>query len=280
MGANPPFQVLPPCPGAGVTRGPEWYESQWAELLTLEYFRRDFMRRYAPPALVIGQLEYLSLLTGNRVIDQLLTRMARDFVNELSRVALRKDLGTERAGGRLKPDILGIAIRPTGDVILEVVEVTTEKQAATTLEEDVKHKLQVLREKVLSTDVTALETDYFSRSGGSTRFIASASKWRPNWDQMIYPLVGREIGASARRIEWLCFAPTFRFAPPSGLDGLILYELHSVGVPQFVPEEVLRKLAAEIRRQKQIRQASQAMQTLTPWITEDYWRRNAADKQA
>lgn len=268
-------QFLTFCPGPGTTRDPTREESTWAELLILAYFQQDFGRRFGQPYLVVAQLDYLRTLTGRQTIDAVLNRMATNFRNELAKVPLRKDITSNRPGGNLKPDILGIALT-IGGMVLELVEVTTFKQAGTTLIQDVGNKLQALREKVLNENTSTLEDDYYGRPPtGRTPFNVGPSKWRPHWDQMVCPLPRKQQDTT---FEWICYWPTFRFNPSGaggigGVDGLILYEIHSVELPSMVPKEVLDRLLEEVRRKR-----AQGL-TLTPWITDSYWQANKTDSQ-
>ena len=208
-------QFLTFCPGPLTTRPPTWIESKWAELLIWEYFRQDFGHRFGPPYLVIGELDYLIQLTGRATIDALLKRMAKDFRNELAKVPLRKDISSNRPGRNLKPDVLGIAVTPSS-VVLELVEVTTFAQAANTLVEDVENKLKALNEKVLTEDTSVLEDEYYMRTPiGRTPFNVGPSKWRPRWDQMVFPLPPATGGTANDNalLEWICYWPTFRFNP-------------------------------------------------------------------
>jgi hypothetical protein len=283
---DPNFIVL--CPGSTTTREPSFEESKWAETIVWINFAEDFVRRYDRPRLVLGQLDYLHFETSIKVLNDILKRMAENFRNELARAPLQKDIRSNRPGRNLKPDVLGIAVT-THEVVLELVEVTTFQQADRTLVEDVEHKLRALRDKVLTEDTSGLESNFFLRSGGRTPFVVGPSKWRPKWSEMVYPLLpstGRAANDNAsRKFEWICYWPTFRFNPTGtagvgGVDGLILYEIHSVSLPSpiAIPEEVLKKLRDELRRKAaQQRLASQTF-TLTPWITEDYWKINSGDR--
>ena len=262
------------CPGPLATREPSKTEWQWAELLIWEYFRRDFRARFGEPSLVVGQLGYLNQLTGKSLIDEALKRMQEGFRNELAKAPLRKDIASDRSGGFLKPDVLGIAVGANG-INVELVEVTTYMQADSTLTQDLGNKLRALQEKALNTDTSVIESDYYGRSGGRLTFDVRASKWRPRWDQMVFPLPP----TGNKKIEWICYWPTFRFDPSgsggsSGVDGLILYEIHSLGNPALVPREVLDRLREEVRRKKA------AGSTLSPWISESYWKANSGDRDA
>ncbi len=286
MGGPDAQQFLSFCPGPLLTRNPSSEEWKWAESLVAEYFRQDFARRFGPPYLVLGQLDYLTQLTGRKTIDSILTRMAQNFRNELAKVPLRKDIRSNRPGGSLRPDVLGIAVT-TGGIVIELVEVTTFGQAATTLVEDVENKLRALNEKVLTEDISVLESDYYQRSGARTVLSVGPSHWRPRWDQMVFPLPPVSGGAANDNaiLEWICYWPTYRFNPSgapnsAGVDGLILYEIHRVRQPSLVPKEVLDRLREEVRRKEAQRRLANRPLTLTPWVTEDYWQTNKGDKDA
>jgi hypothetical protein len=255
--------------------------------LIWEYFRQNFGQRFGPPYLVLGELDYLTQLTGRATIDAVLNRMARDFRNELAKAPLRKDITSNRPGRNLKPDVLGIAVMAS-NIVLELVEVTTFDQAASTLVQDVGNKLQALREKVITEDTSTLDNQYYERSTvGRIPFAVGPSRWRPRWDQMVFPLlpVGSVVASQNASVEWICYWPTFRFNPSgapgvAGVDGLILYEIHSVQQPSLVPKEVLDRLREEAQRKAaQARLAARAL-TLAPWITDNYWQTNKTDKDA
>jgi hypothetical protein len=276
---EPPFSSLLLCPGPSTVRKQEPDEkiAYIAQAAIWEYFRQDFFSRYDQPRMVVGELDYKSQLTGRRGIDSVLSRMADNFKNELSRKALRKKVSTTRQGGFLKPDVLGIAV--TNDaIVLELVEVTTYGQAAETLREDVEHKLNTLRTKVATEDTSVLEAEFYARTPARrTPFSISASKWRPRVDQLILPLYIDSSGGSSTAFEWICYCPTFRFFPPNGVDGLILYEVHSTTLPEHVPQEVLNRIKEEARR-KQARDRLAGALTLTPWFDQAYWQNKPADR--
>jgi hypothetical protein len=230
------------------------------------YFYLDFKERYGPGSIVLAENEYLRVVTNIAAADEFLLRMRDEF---------RRD---HAKGGSLRPDILGFCGKPPdiGSVILELLEVSTVGQATATLEEDVQYKLGKFSQiiKGLAPDID----EVFSLSSFSVS--ASASKWkpRPMW-QRVVPLPLRTQG-NITYIEWICFQPSFNVSPPDGIDGLLLYEIHSLPKESSaIPQDVLNRLKEQERRRRAANNVPYG-QTLTPWAAGTYLAANAADRQA
>jgi hypothetical protein len=262
------------CPGEGYfTRSPgqlggqpgvmEWQIAQWA---MFAYFYPDFKARYPVCSFVLAEAEYLRMLTGIDAADQMLAKMAKKF---------RKDY---KAGGSLRPDILGLCAKPPqpgGLIIMELLEVSTAKQDIQTLREDVVYKLNKFEQitRTMGPDVN----NAFSLPSYSVK--SGPSKWRPSVMQRIVPLPARTVG-DITHVEWICFQPTFNRNWPNGIDGLLLYEVHSMPLKStMVPVGVLQKLREEERKHRASTQTAYGI-TLTPWLNQTYLNSEPADRDA
>jgi hypothetical protein len=278
----PPKTPLTICPGPGPTvRAPrritglgdkesftggkmEW---QWAQLFIAGWFYQDFKKRFNNGSFVLVEAEYASLTLGMEDTDKLLQIMNEEF---------RKDYAK---GGLLRPDILGFCIYPptgAGLLVMELAEVTTWGQAMSTYKQDVVYRLQKLKE------ITEARGPSIRDGLGMSSYAlnAYATKWRP-WPvyQRIVPLPPRTENG-VEYVEWICFEPTFRINMPNGLDGLLLYEIHSFPrVGSAIPHEALKRWLAEERKWRE-RQAGPAYSlSLTPWLDQKYLETNAFDAQ-
>jgi hypothetical protein len=240
----------------------------FAELIVYALYRKAH-----PEWQVLTQLEYLTVRTGTPPIDMFLDALASDFTNVFSgasRKAAQRtgDLSRLRAGGFRKPDVLGISPPGPDGITVELVEVSTEGQAGGTFAQDLQEKLGTLNDYVLP--IMELQAaDEFGQSFAPIR--VRASPWRPGQNELVWPVIPTNMSSS--RIEWICLKPTFRRNWPLGEDGLVLYEIHSVGVPELVPQDVLDRLREEMRR----RQGQPAF-LLQPSL-EQHWGLNPADRQ-
>jgi len=148
--------------------------------------------------------------------------------------------------GLRKPDILGIRVE--GDrIVFELLEVTTVGQADSTIIEDLESKKGILEEVVIPNIVKDIANYQLASmvSIGPTNIEVVYSDWKPKEFQLIVPLVPN---MRTGKYEWICYKPTFSIKPPKGLNGLILYEIHSVGNEALVPKKVLKKIAEDIKR--------------------------------
>jgi hypothetical protein len=245
-----------------------------AELYVYFNYLSWFQGKYAS-GIVLPQTDFVNVRTRIPLVDAFLDAMADDFKNVFSNksvAAARKagDLSKLRPGGFRKPDMLGIA-RDGEGVLVELVEVTTDGEAPSTIREDLGEKLDTLNNLVLPILVAKL-TERLSQTLVSVRI--RPSPWRPSPGQLIYPLptVAAGAAASGQKVEWLCYKPTFRRFPPNGTDGLVLYEVHSVGTPQLVPKEVVDRLKSAYKRVNQ-----PVGPHLLPWA-QNYWQSNPADR--
>lgn len=263
---------IPLCPGPLFTRSAgrvtgtsDVWEWQWAQSAMFGYFYPDFMRRYGPDAMVLAEGEYTKLLTGT-LADEFLGQMNTEFRRE------------HAAGGALRPDILGFCPKPprSGPIVLELLEVTTAGQALKTLTEDVQYKLEKFSQIIKG--LGPLISEDFSLAG--YQVTAVASQWKPRSAyQQIVPLPPRT-EQNTTYVEWICFQPTFRINSPNGVDGLLLYEIHSLPVQSTaIPVEVLNRLA-QVEKQNRIALRVAYGQTLTPWVTAQYLQQNSSDEQA
>lgn len=245
---------------------PIW-EWQWAQTAMYAHYFADFMRIHQINGFVLSEAEYAFLLTGVDLADELLKRMG---------VELRRDY---KAGGRLRPDILGFHIGPRSghyDVSVEILEVSTEGQATSTLREDLVYKLGKLTDIVRRAEPILRQT--FSTSLPlAINVRASAWKPEPLW-QRVVPLPLRTDPVSQTTfVEWICFQPTFRYNNGAGIDGLLLYEVHTVPLKSPLVPDIVTKLAEQERRRREQAQVAYGL-TLTPWMTRGYLDQHALDR--
>ena len=215
---------------------------------------------------------YLKGMPKSKVLNIILKWLRSDFRNMYSN---KKDF-SKLSGGLRKPDILGIRFEPDR-IIFEMVEVTTHRQAGETIIEDLESKKEILEKGVVpfienEINDTQIRT---GKSIGPTKIDVIYSKWKPEKNQLIIPLLSNLNGSKNPKYEWICYKPTFRYNNGHGQDGLILYEIHSTGNSEMVPKRVLEKVAFEIR--KLMRQHTFEL-TLTPFLN-NYWNSNVSDKQ-
>ena len=252
-GTDKPTQ---PGPVGRPNRIMEW---QWAQMAMYGYYYMDFKMLHPAWSFVLSEAEYAYIASGILDIDELLERMSTGF---------RRD---DKRGGRARPDILGIYVGGlsaslTGrlTVGVELLEVTTEKQLAKTFKEDVTYKLQKFDQLVKEYSPAIL--DRF----GSSQLLTNIgpAKWKPvaPW-QRIVPLPLREQDGKTF-VEWICFEPTFRQNGGQGIDGLLLYEVHSVPLPEakIAYKSIWEKVRARELEQRKSQQIAFGL-TLTPWLT-------------
>jgi len=237
-------------------------------------FKQDFHRRYGPSARVLSSLDYvIGPGTGDFRRDTLLKWMVTDFKLAYSMGKIPKS-GIQREGRNRKADVLGIGLADDGTMHLELVEVTTRRQAAKTLATEVEAKVAILNEKVIPHALEEMrQTALRDRQTPAPHAIAAApSKWRPDPMQRVWPFAPQ--GTSTANLDWLCFWPTFQHEPPDGVDGLVLYEMHTQPWPQGVGVEVIRRIVNQLPKMH-----SRDELVLIPELAE-YWRRHPSDQRA
>jgi hypothetical protein len=239
-----------------------------AQMVAKILFTKYFLAKYGPESKVLTELEYLSLrFTASPLVNKLLDAMTSDFANAWTAKSLRGMVDKLKIGRPRKPDVMGISpIRLPDGFTIELVEVSTEGQAKDTIKTDITPKLQVLNEKVIPIFAATLQEE-MQQSLMGVKVLASS--WRPGPGELVWPFLPAL--ATPKTIDWLCLRPTFRNNPPDGSDGLILYEYHSVGMPQAVPKEVIERLRQRLRGAGQL----QLLPTLA-----GHWQQNPADAEA
>jgi hypothetical protein len=249
--------------------------AKWAETIAFALYSAHFMSEH-PGGIVLPELDFLTVRTRFPAVNKFLDSMVTDFKNVFSnssKAAARRtgDLSKLRDGGFRKPDMLGISPPGPQGIIVELVEVTTEGEASSTIKEDLQGKIDALNNFVLPILQILLEEE------GRSSFapvVIRASKWRPGPAEVAWPLLDGTTQPQPANpsIEWICFKPTFRVAPPTGIDGLILYEVHKVGVGGLVPQEVVIRLRDELRQKKM-----QPGPQLLP-VLQRHWQLNPGDR--
>lgn len=247
----------------GARKGePLTMEWQWAQSAMFMYYYVD-MRRLYPDSFIIAEREFVTTSFGVDAVDRLLRTMSAEFRN------FRK-----ANGGLLRPDIMGLfasnlrAGRASGvDVIVELLEVSTEKELKNTFEQDLLHKLGLLGRLVRAYDSATKQA--FSSTQAS--YLVRPSQWKPSGLQKFVPLppVLNKSGKT-ERVEWICFNPTFRVNQPHGVDGLLLYEIHSVPLPDFDKKRFEAVAKAFERNEREARRRQQVAATLLPlpWLSQ------------
>jgi hypothetical protein len=221
---------------------------------------------------------YLKGIPNSRVFNIILKWLRSDFRNMYSdsqKSGRQKDL-SKLSGGLRKPDILGIRFEGNR-IIMELLEVTTEGQASSTIVQDLNSKKEILEKWVkpfIEKEISDVQLSTGTSIGPNTIEIIY-SKWKPDKNQLIIPLLSNLGTSRTTKFEWICYKPTFRYNESKGQDGLILYEIHSIGTPEMVPKRVLEAVATEVR--KLMRQHTFEL-TLTPFL-DNYWKTNKSDQQ-
>jgi hypothetical protein len=217
---------------------------------------------------------YLKSMPNSKVFNIILKWLRSDFKNMYS--GNKNQDFSKLTGGMRKPDVLGI--RFSGNrIIFELLEVTTQGQASKTIVEDLNSKKDIL-EKGVKPNIEREISDLQMSTGtsvGPTSIEIIYSKWKPDKNQLIIPLLPNLNNQRSVKFEWICYKPTFRYNEGKGQDGLILYEIHSAGTPDMVPKRVLEKIASELR--KLMRQHTFEL-TLTPFLS-NYWKENQSDQR-
>lgn len=238
----------------------EW---QWAQTAMFGYFYDYFKHEYPSWSFVLAENDYTRLLTGIAAADDMLARMTKEF---------RKDY---KAGGSLRPDIIGFCARPPQgyDLLIEFAEVTTNNQAAQTLKEDIKYRVSKFEQIIKAIDPAVKSA--FSLSSYNVK--AGPTTWRPRGMlQRIVPLPPRT-EANITYVEWICFEPTFWYPYPDGTDGLLLYEIHSMPLDAVALPVVVKKLVEQERLRRQGTRTAYGV-TLTPWLNDAYLNRIPQDR--
>ncbi len=261
-----PKTPAPPGPthfDQGPKRIMEW---QWAQTAMYAYYFADFMRKHPTNGFVLSEAEYAYLLTGVQAADDFLEVLSQEFRRDYSRA------------GRLRPDILGFHVGAKAygyEVAVEILEVTTRAQLASTYKEDVAYKLGKLKQILGSREFD------IRRAFSAVRltFQIGPSKWKPHqaW-QRIVPLPLRQDDKGQTLAEWICFQPTFNQNDGQGIDGLLLYEIHSIPLKsQQMPQEALKRVLQKEREERQRQQVAYGL-TLTPWLTTQYLDQHFLDR--
>ncbi len=208
---------------------------------------------------------YLKGIPNSRVFNIILKWLRSDFRN------MPGNLNNLR-----KPDILGIRF-DNNKIIMELLEVTTVGEASSTISEDLNSKKEMLEKGVKpNIEKEIRDTQLRSRTSiGPDTIEIIYSTWKPNKNQLIIPLLSNLGTSKSVKFEWICYKPTFRYNGGAGQNGLILYEIHSVGTPEMVPKKVLQNVATETR--KLMRQQTFEL-TLTPFL-DNYWKTNKSDQK-
>ncbi|MDF9799352.1 hypothetical protein OKW21_004615 [Catalinimonas alkaloidigena] len=271
----------------------EYYKSQYGDSNTfvitgLSYLTQDYVGNTAfkgveelSSSVYEGVRKYteyyLKGVPNSKVFNIILKWLRTDFRNMYSESQKRKLKNLDALkGGLRKPDVLGIRFS-NHKIVFELLEVTSADQASSTIIGDLESKKEIL-ENAVKPNIEKEIHDAQIRTGtsiGPAGIDIVYSKWKPNKNQLIIPLL-TNVGASKPvKFEWICYKPTLRYNEGKGQDGLILYEIHSVGTPEMVPKRVLEKVAGELR--KQMRQYTFEL-TLTPFLN-NYWKSNRAEQQ-
>jgi hypothetical protein len=232
------------------------------------YYFAHFMLEHKTNGFVLTEAQYAAILTGIDAADTLLEKLGIEFRREHAR------------GGRLRPDIISFHVTPKTfgyEITVHLLEVTTEGQMNKTFQEDVLYKLNKLKEIV-----HLWEPKIAQAFSAPPRFIFNIgpSKWKPHnlWERIV-PLPPRTDEKGQIYVEWICFQPTFKANNGRGIDGLLLYHIHSIPIEiaetQF--KELVERIRQNERRQRQQQQVAYGL-TLTPWLTPQYLAQNLLDR--
>jgi hypothetical protein len=187
-----------------------------AEIIAAELFRRDFEDRYSgAEVLFTAQHDYLSTrMTRSLGIEFLLNMMKEHFRNWAS------PRNPMRDGGFRKPDGMCIAARGhrVDAELLEVKPLGYESRGRTQMED----MLRRLREGLDESLKTQTSRSRFIDGD----FSIVATEWRPRPDQMVCPLLNPK---GAQELTWACFC---EMGHRARVDGVLLYELHSISFRQ------------------------------------------------
>lgn len=242
-------------------RNPRIMEWQWAQTAMAMHYLSYFSQ--FRPGYVLCEADYARLLLSHDDIDDLFDRMVEVFRN------YRRN----GRGGLLRPDILGIYLRGgsnlPGVVGIELLEVTTAKEAEKTRKEDLIVKAESLRR--IASDLEGSIRQGFKTS--SVKYVVGPGTWKPRrMSERIVPLPIRE-DPQGVRIEWICFNPTFRLNEGVGVDGLLLYEIHTVVMRTRERTKAINRIQLEAVRKK-FSEAERNRRTVEgllppPWYTPD-----------
>jgi hypothetical protein len=247
-------------------RGQIW-EWQWAQKAMYAHFFAHYLRTHGLYGVVVTEAEFAFVSTAIEEITEFFEQMGHEFRREHAK------------GGQLRPDIFGAYVnpRPSSYLLgLELLEVTTHGQATKTLREDVTYKLEKLRQIA---NGRRYQLQRMFSSPGIDLKIGPAT-WRPDLPfQRVVPLPPRADADGKQLIEWICFQPTYGLDGMSPIDGLLLYEVHSVQAGKL--DEVLAAAKqmqddlAELRRQQALVEAM----VFTPFLTPEFFERQRAQRE-
>lgn len=232
-----------------------WDESDLAEKIAYELFKKDFKDRYGDKSFFIsqyatagsGQDSYRSVSSDDTDINFVLDAMAQNFRN------WRSVTNPNSSQGFRKPDGLAISSRQRGRVWIEMIEVKPaagsyskgKMQLGTALNQ-LRDSLRLRQEELLRQYVESEDPNDYDIKG---------SPFAPKTKDTVWPLFPQRAmvnGKPRGKLSWICFKPTIRKLGVAGgnNDGIIQYEIHYLDlregarVLQQLPKDVWRKLRA------------------------------------
>ncbi|MGW9122933.1 hypothetical protein ACWGRV_41195 [Streptomyces sp. NPDC055663] len=271
------FLGIDECLNAPLRReSPSALEYTAAEFWVRESYGRYWREQGGIPQLITWQLE--RIFRPYEVVDPILelamSVLETDFrnafpvswvkkFNSLLRkgasatdlIDLLKDAPT---GGALKPDMMGLSSQRA--LIFDAVEVGTEKTARSTYDE-LNSKIRILRDAAIPQIKLRLPALSLKFAKGFTsisipgEFEARPSRFRLQpWERILPLPLSISKSGKATTADWICYHPSTTYrpvdAPPStvdGVDGLILYHIHQMALPDL-PPALRRHFERELQR--------------------------------
>lgn len=230
-----------------------WDESDLAEKIAFELFKKDFKDRYGDKSFFVsqyaaagsGQESYRSVSSGDADIDFALDAMAMNFRN------WRSVTNPNSTQGFRKPDGLGISNRQRGRIWIEMIEVKPTsgsynrgKMQLDTALAQLRDSLRLHQDELLRQYVSSEDPNDYDLKG---------SPFVPKTSDTVWPLFPQRAmvnGKPRGTLSWICFKPTIRKLGVGGgaNDGIIQYEIHYLNLREGskvlsqLPKDVWRKL--------------------------------------
>lgn len=232
-----------------------WDESDLAEKIAFELFKKDFKTRYGDKSFFIsqyatagsGQESFRSVNSGDSDIDFALDAMALNFRN------WRSVTNPNSSQGFRKPDGLAFSTRQRGRVWVEMIEVKPTSGSYNRGKMQLSTALGQLRDSLRMHQEDLLRQ--YVESEDANDYDIKGSPFVPSTGDTVWPLFPQRAmvnGKPRGQLNWICFKPTIRKLGVAGgaNDGIIQYEIHYLDLREGakvlskLPKDVWRKVRA------------------------------------